>query len=64
MSSILIVDDDDQLRTSFARLLREEGYELFTAPTGEAGIDAVRQHPPDLMIIDVRLPGMTGLEAF
>ena len=43
MSSILIVDDDDQLRTSFARLLREEGYDITTAPTGEAGIEAVEE---------------------
>jgi nitrogen regulation protein NR(I) len=64
MSSLLIVDDDDQLRASFARLLREEGYDITTAPTGEAGIEAVRKQPPDLVIMDVRLPGMTGLEAF
>jgi nitrogen regulation protein NR(I) len=64
MSLILIVDDDDQLRASFARLLREEGYDITTAPTAEAGIEAVRKQPPDLLIMDVRLPGMTGLEAF
>jgi len=64
MSLVLIVDDDDQLRISFAKLLKEEGYDIQTAPTGEAGIEAVKQHVPDLMIMDVRLPGMNGLEAF
>ena len=64
MSSILIVDDDDQLRISFAKLLKEEGYSIETAPTGEAGVEAVKKHIPDLMIMDVRLPGMNGLEAF
>ncbi len=64
MSIILIVDDDDQLRTSFAKLLMEEGYDIRTAPTGEASLEAVRQQIPDLVIMDVRMPGISGLEAF
>ncbi len=64
MSTILIVDDDDQLRMSFARLLKEEGYDIRTAPTGEAGIKEIRQAVPDLLIMDVRLPKMDGLAAF
>ncbi|MBI5115420.1 sigma-54-dependent Fis family transcriptional regulator [Candidatus Poribacteria bacterium] len=64
MSSILIVDDDSQLRQSFDRLLTEEGYEVRTAATGEAGIEAIREKTPDLVIMDVRMPGISGLEAF
>ena len=64
MSSILIVDDDDQLRISFAKLLKEEGYHIRVAPTGEAGIEEVRTTVPDLLVMDVRLPGMNGLAAF
>ncbi len=64
MSLVLIVDDDDQLRASFAKLLKEEGYDIQTAPTGEAGVEAVKQRVPDLLIMDVRLPGMNGLDAF
>ena len=64
MSSILIVDDDDQLRQSFQKLLSEEGYEVGVAATGEAGVEAVRRSVPDLVIMDVRMPGMSGLEAF
>ena len=63
MSEILIVDDDDQLRQSFARLLSNEGYQVRTAPTGEAGIDEVKNKVPDLLIMDVKLPGINGLEA-
>lgn len=64
MSSILIVDDDDQLRQSFQKLLVEEGYEVRTAATGEAGLEEVRKAVPDLVIMDVRMPGMSGLDAF
>jgi nitrogen regulation protein NR(I) len=64
VSSILIVDDDAQLRQSFDRLLREEGYDIRTAPSGEAGLEAIREDVPDLVIMDIRMPGMSGLEAF
>ncbi len=64
MGTILIVDDDAQLRQSFEKILSEEGHTVRTAATGEEGIDRVRQEVPDLVIMDVRLPGMDGLEAF
>ena len=64
MGTILIVDDDAQLRQSFDKLLTEEGHTVQTAPTGEAGIAMVRECVPDMVVMDVRLPGMSGLEAF
>ncbi len=64
MNSILIVDDDAQLRRSFEKLLSKEGYEVRTASTGESGVETVRDDVPDLVIMDVRMPGMGGLEAF
>lgn len=64
MSSILIVDDDPQLRESFERLLREEGYEVRSASSGEAALESVAQAVPDLIVMDVRLPGMSGMETF
>ena len=64
LAKILIVDDDDQLRISFEKLLKEEGYETSTAPSGEAGIKNLQQGLPDLVILDMRLPGMNGLETF
>ena len=64
MSTILIIDDDDQLRMSFQRLLEEEGYTVRTAASGEAGIRMVKEAPPDMVVLDVRLPGMNGLETF
>ena len=64
MSTILIIDDDDQLRKSFERLLMEEGYSIESAPSGELGLDLVTEKVPDLVILDMRLPGMNGLETF
>jgi DNA-binding NtrC family response regulator len=64
MANILIVDDDAQLRRSFKKLLSFEGYNITTASSGEEALGLVKQEPPDLAILDVRLPGMSGLEAF
>jgi nitrogen regulation protein NR(I) len=64
MSTILIVDDDDQLRRSFIKLLSEEGYTADSAASGEDGIRKVQKKMPDLVILDMRLPGMNGLEAY
>ncbi len=64
MATILIVDDDAQLRTSFERLLRVEGHRVLVAPSGEVGLELARREEPDLIIQDVRLPGMSGLETF
>ncbi|MEW6079190.1 MAG: sigma-54 dependent transcriptional regulator [Thermodesulfobacteriota bacterium] len=62
MNTVLIIDDDDQLRTSFARLLTDEGYTVRIAPSGETGVEEVGREIPDLVVLDVKLPGMTGLE--
>ncbi|MEX1300422.1 MAG: sigma-54 dependent transcriptional regulator [Desulfotignum sp.] len=64
MNTILVIDDDDQLRISFCKLLREENYSVLGAASGEAGVDIVRQQPLDLVILDMRLPGMDGMETF
>ncbi len=64
MGTILVVDDDPQLRQSFEKLLTEEGHTVWTAATGEAALTMVQNQLPDLVIMDVRMPGMSGLEAF
>lgn len=64
MSTILIIDDDDQLRTSFQKLLTEEGYSVQNAASGETGLELVKNKVPDLVILDMRLPGMNGFEVF
>jgi len=64
MSTILIIDDDDQLRKSFHKLLSEEGYTAEGAASGEAGLEMIQKQSPDLVIADIRLPGINGLETF
>lgn len=64
MSTILIVDDDDQLRKSFERLLTDEGYAVVSAASGEEGLEKIRQAVPDLVVLDMRLPGMDGFQTF
>lgn len=64
MSRILIIDDDAQLRQGFERILREEGHTVLGASTGEEGLALFRESMPDLVVADVRLPGMSGLEAY
>jgi len=64
LSKILIIDDDDQLRKSFEKLLTEENYRVICAASGEAGLKMVPEVMPDLVILDMRLPGMNGMETF
>jgi DNA-binding NtrC family response regulator len=63
VATILIVDDDIQLRQSFDKLLSEEGHAVKTAATAEAGLALMREGVPDLVIMDVRMPRMSGLDA-
>lgn len=64
MNQILIIDDDRQLGQSFAKILSQEGYKTANAFTGGDGIEAVKKDRPDVVILDIRLPDMGGLEVF
>jgi nitrogen regulation protein NR(I) len=64
MGHILIVDDDPQIRQSFEKILTGDGHTVKTASSGEAAISLVKAAVPDLVIMDIRMPGMSGLEAF
>ena len=64
MNQILIIDDDQQLGLSFAKILSQEGYKTVNAFTGREGIEKVKKNKPDLVILDIRLPDMGGLQVF
>jgi two-component system KDP operon response regulator KdpE len=59
---ILIVDDDPALLRVASYNLEQEGYEVLTAPDGQAGLKAVFEYRPDLVILDVMLPRLDGFE--
>jgi len=59
---ILVVDDDPKIRTVVRRGLAYEGYRVVEAASGEEGLEKAREHLPDLVILDVMMPGIDGLE--
>ena len=59
---LLIVEDDGDLRETVARRFRDDGYSVATAATGPAALEAVRAEVPDLVLLDVMLPGLDGVE--
>ncbi len=61
--NILLIDDDKLMRRSLAFNLQQAGYTVTTAADAESGIDQVKQHRPDIVLLDIGLPGMDGLDA-
>ena len=64
MNKILIVDDEKNVLSSFKKVMSQEGYEIFTAANAEEGLSITKNNSIDLLIMDIRMPGMSGLEAF
>ncbi len=62
MRSILIVEDDPLVRKTLASQLAKKGFDIAVAETGEAGVRAFAESSPDLVLLDVRLPDIDGLE--
>src|SRR6202166_3490592 len=60
--SILVVDDESEIREGLELLLRGEGYGVSSAETGESGLEKLEQHPYDLLLLDVSLPDRNGLD--
>lgn len=60
--TILIVEDDKFLRELIAQKLAKEGYEVLTTIDGEEGITQIREKKPDLVLLDLILPGIDGFE--
>jgi len=62
MSHVLVVDDEPAILRAMAVNLRVLGYSIDLAPTGEAALDLAARHPPDAVILDLGLPGISGIE--
>ncbi len=61
--AILVVDDDEASRYIKTRVLESQGFEVSQAGTGEKALDRIEERAPDLVLLDVKLPGMDGIEA-
>ena len=59
---ILIVDDEPHLRNGLRRILEKEGYEVTTAPDGETALKLARDKKPEVVLLDIMMPGMDGRE--
>lgn len=64
MGSILVVDDEPVVLQAFEEMLSGLGHEVRTAPNGELALDCFRAHAPDVVVTDLTMPGMNGLETF
>ena len=62
MTKILVIDDEPSIINLVSAYLKPEGYEVYTAADGNAGLRAARAFKPDLIILDLMLPGMDGIE--
>lgn len=62
MANILIIDDDSVVQSLFAQFLENTGHTLTTAANGREGMDQITAHRPDLIITDIMMPEMDGLE--
>jgi two-component system alkaline phosphatase synthesis response regulator PhoP len=62
MTKILIIDDEPSIVNLVSAYLKPEGYEVFTAPDGPSGLKAAKAYKPDLIVLDIMLPGLDGIE--
>ncbi len=63
MKTILVADDDESLRMLLREELTDEGYRVITATNAREALKIVEEEPLDLVVLDIRMPGMSGLEA-
>jgi chemosensory pili system protein ChpA (sensor histidine kinase/response regulator) len=63
-NSILVVDDDIAVRESLARVLESENYEVLLAAEGKEAVQIIREGAPDLVLLDITMPGKNGWDIF
>jgi len=61
-ASVVVVDDDDAIRRAMIQILKNEGYEVFAATDGKGALELTSRRTFDLMLLDIMMPGYSGLE--
>jgi len=64
MSTVLIIEDNEKNMKLARDVLQAKGYKTLEATSGEDGVKLARQHVPDLVLMDIQLPGINGIDAF
>ena len=64
MSTVLIVEDNEKNMKLARDVLQAKGYQTLEAVTGEEGVKLAKEKKPDLVLMDIQLPGISGIEAF
>ena len=62
MPKVLVIDDDAHMCLILSKILSKQGFEILTAADGQSGIRQALDHRPDLIILDIIMPGMDGIE--
>jgi len=62
ISRVLVVDDEEEIRKILSRILEKEGFEVITAPDGQQALQRICFDAPDIVLLDVRMPGLNGME--
>lgn len=62
MKKILLVDDEEGIQMLYREEFEDEGYTVISAYTGEEGLQKLKEESPDLVILDIQMPGMNGIE--
>lgn len=63
MAKVLVVEDDANNMRLITKILNNEGFEIIKAVTGEEGVQLAIEHVPDIVLMDIKLPGIDGAEA-
>jgi DNA-binding NtrC family response regulator len=61
MAKILVIDDEQSIRDLLDTLLRRKGYDVLLAANGQKGLEVFRRERPDVVVLDLKMPGMNGL---
>ena len=61
MAKVLVIDDEQGIRALLDTLLRRKGYDVILAESGQKGLECFRRERPDVLVLDLKMPGMDGL---